>query len=131
MLDVNENGIYEILLDLREQTRVELVPLIKNVQDFYAIHRVFQEYKPDVIFHAAAHKHVPLMEDNPEEAIKNNCMGTYNVAQADNIHNAKRLLLVSTDNAVNPTSVMVSKRIAEILIQYLNSSAILILSKGF
>lgn len=122
MLDVNENGIYEILLDLREQTRVELVPLIKNVQDFYAINRVFQEYKPDVIFHAAAHKHVPLMEDNPEEAIKNNCMGTYNVAQAANIHNAKRFVLVSTDKAVNPTSVMgASKRIAEILIQYLNS----------
>ncbi|NLM70131.1 MAG: polysaccharide biosynthesis protein [Firmicutes bacterium] len=122
LLDISENGIYDVMLDLQEQTNVPLIPLIKDVRDWHGIHRVFHDYKPDVIYHAAAHKHVPLMEYNPEEAIKNNCMGTYNVAQAANIHNAKRFVLVSTDKAVNPTSVMgASKRIAEMLIQYLNS----------
>lgn len=122
LLDMNENGIYDILLDLKEYTDVPLIPLIKDIRDWHGINQVFREYKPDVVFHAAAHKHVPLMEQNPEEAVKNNCMGTYNVAQAANIHKADRFVLVSTDKAVNPTSIMgASKRIAEMIIQYMNT----------
>ena len=95
--------------------------MIKDIRDWEGINGVFELYRPDVVYHAAAHKHVPLMEYNPEEAIKNNCWGTHNVAQAANVHHAKRFVLVSTDKAVNPTSVMgASKRIAEMLIQYLN-----------
>lgn len=121
LLDINENGIHDIILDLREQNGVRLVPLIKDIRDWEGINGVFELYRPDVVYHAAAHKHVPLMEYNPEEAIKNNCWGTHNVAQAANVHHAKRFVLVSTDKAVNPTSVMgASKRIAEMLIQYLN-----------
>jgi len=121
LLDINENGIHDIILDLREKNNVTLVPLIKDIRDWEGINGVFELYQPDVVYHAAAHKHVPLMEYNPEEAIKNNCWGTYNVAQAANLHHVKRFVLVSTDKAVNPTSVMgASKRIAEMIIQYLN-----------
>ncbi|NMB38384.1 MAG: polysaccharide biosynthesis protein [Firmicutes bacterium] len=122
LLDICENNIYDIEMDLRSITDVELVPLVKDIKDWIGINQVFRTYKPDVIYHAAAHKHVPLMERNPEEAIKNNVMGTYIVAQAANVHNADRFVLVSTDKAVNPTSVMgASKRIAEMVIQYLNT----------
>ena len=81
LLDINENGIHDIILDLREQNGVRLVPLIKDIRDWEGINGVFELYRPDVVYHAAAHKHVPLMEYNPEEAIKNNCWGTHNVAQ--------------------------------------------------
>ncbi len=122
MLDISENGIHNILLDLQEITDVPLVPLIKDIREAESINRVFVDYQPDVVYHAAAHKHVPLMESNPEEAIKNNCIGTYNVAKAASVNKAKRFVLVSTDKAVNPTSVMgASKRIAEMIIQHLNN----------
>lgn len=122
LLDICENSIYDIEMDLRSITDVELVPLVKDIKDWVGINQVFKTYKPDVIFHAAAHKHVPLMEVNPEEAVKNNAMGTYIVAQAANLSNADRFVLVSTDKAVNPTSVMgASKRIAEMVIQYLDT----------
>lgn len=121
LLDINENGVHDVMLDLQDHDGITLVPLIKDIRDWQGITGVFETYRPDVVYHAAAHKHVPLMEYNPEEAIKNNCLGTYNVAQAANLFHAKRFVLVSTDKAVNPTSVMgASKRIAEMLIQYLN-----------
>lgn len=121
LLDVCENNVYDIEMTLKNMTTVPVVPLVKDVKDSAGINQVFSKYKPTVIFHAAAHKHVPLMEANPEEAIKNNCMGTYTVAQAANIHGAERFVLVSTDKAVNPTSVMgASKRVAEMIVQHLN-----------
>lgn len=121
LLDINENGINDVILDLQEQNGVVIVPLIKDIRDWHGVAGVFDTYRPDVVYHAAAHKHVPLMEYNPEEAIKNNCWGTFNVAEAANQYKAKRFVLVSTDKAVNPTSIMgASKRIAEMIIQYLN-----------
>ncbi len=122
LLDICENSVYDIEMDLRAITDVSLIPLVKDIKDRTGINQVFKKYKPGVIFHAAAHKHVPLMEANPEEAIKNNTMGTYVVAQAANFHKAGTFVLVSTDKAVNPTSIMgASKRVAEMIIQHLNT----------
>ena len=122
ILDNCENNVYEIEMELKAKSKVEIVPLVKDIRDRRSIEAVFAEYKPDVVFHAAAHKHVPLMEKNPEESIKNNVYGTYQVAAAAHRHQAKRFVLVSTDKAVNPTSVMgASKRIAEMIIQYLDT----------
>lgn len=124
LLDVCENNVYDIEMELQRLTDVPLVPLVKDVRDRDAINIVFKTYKPKIVFHAAAHKHVPLMEANPEEAIKNNTMGTYNVAQAANLYGANRFVLISTDKAVNPTSVMgASKRIAEMVIQHLDRTS--------
>lgn len=125
LLDICENDMYDIELELRYlDANIEIVPLIKDIRDKQAIEQVFEEYKPQVVFHAAAHKHVPLMELNPEEAIKNNVMGTYNVAQAADRWSAKKFVLISTDKAVNPTSIMgASKRLAEIIIQYLDQTS--------
>ena len=121
-MDNCENNVYEIEMELKAKSKVEIVPLVKDIRDRRSIEAVFAEYKPDVVFHAAAHKHVPLMEKNPEESIKNNVYGTYQVAAAAHRHQAKRFVLVSTDKAVNPTSVMgASKRIAEMIIQYLDT----------
>lgn len=122
LLDNCENNMYEIEMELRQWSEVPLVALVKDIRDRRAIEEIFDEYRPEVIFHAAAHKHVPLMELNPEEAIKNNVYGTYQVAWAAHRFGAKRFVLVSTDKAVNPTSVMgASKRIAEMVIQYLDT----------
>ncbi len=122
LMDICENNMYDIEMELKGKTDVRLVPLVKDVRDRQAVNDIFRKYRPQVIFHAAAHKHVPLMEVNPEEAIKNNAMGTYHVAQAANLYGASKFVLVSTDKAVNPTSVMgASKRIAEMIIQYLNT----------
>lgn len=122
LLDMCENNVYDIEMDLKLVDDIKVVPLVKDVRDQTAINRIFKIYGPEVVFHAAAHKHVPLMETNSEEAIKNNCRGTYIVAQAANTHGAERFVLVSTDKAVNPTSVMgASKRIAEMIIQHLNT----------
>ncbi|HHT43160.1 MAG TPA: polysaccharide biosynthesis protein [Firmicutes bacterium] len=122
LLDFSENNLYDIEMELKAEASVSLVALVKDIQDGAAIDDVFQMYKPEVVFHAAAHKHVPLMEQNPEEAIKNNVYGTYQVARAAHTYGAKKFVLVSTDKAVNPTSVMgASKRIAEMIIQYLDS----------
>lgn len=121
LLDVCENNVYDIEMELRGLTDVPVVPLVKDVRDQVAINEIFKQYRPKVVFHAAAHKHVPLMEANPEEAIKNNAMGTFFVANAANLFGADAFVLVSTDKAVNPTSIMgASKRIAEIIIQHLD-----------
>ncbi len=124
LLDICENNVYDIEMELKELTSIPLIPLVKDVRDQDAIKKVFKEYKPKIVFHAAAHKHVPLMEANPEEAIKNNSIGTYNVAQAANLYGAERFVLISTDKAVNPTSVMgASKRVAEMIIQHLDRTS--------
>lgn len=122
LLDNCENNMYEIEMELRRNQGLSLVALVKDIQDKRAIEAVFQRYKPEVVFHAAAHKHVPLMEQNPEESIKNNVYGTYQVAWNAHRSGTKKFVLVSTDKAVNPTSVMgASKRIAEMIIQYLDT----------
>ena len=122
LLDNCENNMYEIEMELKAKSDVPLVALVKDIRDRGAIEAIFSKYKPQVVFHAAAHKHVPLMEQNPEESIKNNVYGTYQVAWAAHRHKTERFVLVSTDKAVNPTSVMgASKRIAEMIIQYLDT----------
>lgn len=122
LLDNCENNMYDIELELQALSEVPLVALVKDIRDGQAIREVFSLYAPEVVFHAAAHKHVPLMELNPEEAIKNNVYGTFQVAWAAHLFGAKRFVLVSTDKAVNPTSVMgATKRIAEMTIQYLDT----------
>ncbi len=125
LLDVCENNVYEIEMELRNSKyQYPLVPLVKDVKDRRAIDDVFRRYRPDVVFHAAAHKHVPLMEANPEEAIKNNTMGTFHVAQAAHAYQSHKFVLISTDKAVNPTSVMgASKRAAEMVIQSLDAKS--------
>ena len=122
LLDICENNMYDIEMELRVHKDLSLVPLVKDIQDRKAIADVFQKYKPEVVFHAAAHKHVPLMEQNPEESVKNNVYGTFQVAWASHRYGAKKFVLVSTDKAVNPTSVMgATKRVAEMIIQYLDT----------
>ena len=122
LLDNCENNMYDIEMELKAASDVPLIALVKDIRDRRAIDLIFSEYKPDVVFHAAAHKHVPLMEQNPEESIKNNVYGTYQVASAAHRYKAERFVLVSTDKAVNPTSVMgASKRVAEMIIQYLDT----------
>lgn len=123
LLDRCENGVYEIEMELKAQAAATaLVSLVKDIQDERSLDEIFSTYKPAVVFHAAAHKHVPLMETNPEEAIKNNVLGTYRVALAAKNHKAEKFVLVSTDKAVNPTSIMgASKRIAEMIVQYLDT----------
>lgn len=119
LLGRGENGIYEIHLELREQfPDLDLVPIIADVRDRDRVFHIFEKYKPSVVFHAAAHKHVPLMESNPEEAVTNNVFGTRNVAEAADHVGTQRFVNISTDKAVNPTSVMgASKRLAEIVVQ--------------
>jgi FlaA1/EpsC-like NDP-sugar epimerase len=121
LLGHGENSIYEIDLELRSRfPDLDVRPVIADVQDEARIRRVFEMYRPGVVFHAAAHKHVPMMEYNPEEAIKNNIFGTYNVAKAADFYRAKRFVLISSDKAVNPTSVMgATKRAAECAVQSL------------
>ena len=119
IFDVYENSAYEIQLELREKyPELDLEVLIGSVRDSRRIFGVFEEYRPDIVYHAAAHKHVPLMEDSPCEAIKNNAMGTYKTAYAAMTHGCKRFVLISTDKAVNPTNIMgASKRLCEMIIQ--------------
>lgn len=114
-----ENSIYHIYEELKNcNDGIDIVPLIGSIQDKGRLEEIFSLFKPSVIFHAAAHKHVPLMEDNPKEAIKNNVFGTTNVAETAHKYKAKKFVLISTDKAVNPTSVMgASKRIAEMVMQ--------------
>ncbi|PGT89057.1 nucleoside-diphosphate sugar epimerase/dehydratase [Bacillus sp. AFS040349] len=123
LLGHGENSIYTIDMELRNryQGQFEVIPVIADVQDRNRIFDVIEAHKPDVIYHAAAHKHVPLMEYNPKEAVKNNVIGTKNVAEAADTFGVRKFVLVSTDKAVNPTNVMGStKRIAEMVIQELN-----------
>ena len=125
LLGHGENSIYEIEMELRSTyPRSEIIPIIADIRDGGKIDQIFERFKPDVVFHAAAHKHVPLMEANPDEAITNNIFGTWNVATAADRHGAKRFVLISTDKAVNPVSVMgCTKRAAEIVIQTLNKTS--------
>ena len=119
ILDVYENNAYDIQLELKEKyPDLDLVTLISSVRDSRKMFRVFSEYHPQIVYHAAAHKHVPLMEDSPNEAIKNNAIGTYKTAYAAMVHGCERFVLISTDKAVNPTNIMgASKRLCEMIIQ--------------
>lgn len=119
ILDVYENNAYEIQQELKEQyPNLNMQVLIGSVRDSRRIDSVFATYKPDIVYHAAAHKHVPLMEDSPCESIKNNVIGTYKTAYAAMVHGCDRFVLISTDKAVNPTNIMgASKRLCEMVIQ--------------
>ncbi|QTE69660.1 polysaccharide biosynthesis protein [Clostridiales bacterium] len=119
IFDVYENNAYSIQLELqRKYPELNLVTLIGSVRDSRRIFQVFRKYQPQIVYHAAAHKHVPLMEDSPCEAIKNNALGTYKTAYAAMVNHCERFVLISTDKAVNPTNVMgASKRICEMIIQ--------------
>ena len=119
IFDIYENNAYEIQLELKDKyPELNLVTLIGSVRDSRRLDQIFTEYQPDVVYHAAAHKHVPLMEDSPCEAIKNNVIGTYKTAYAAMVHGCKRFVLISTDKAVNPTNIMgASKRLCEMVIQ--------------
>lgn len=122
IFDIYENNAYEIQNELkRNYPNLHLMTLIGSVRDKGRLEEVFNTYKPQVVFHAAAHKHVPLMEDSPAEAIKNNVVGTFNVAKLASEHNVLRFVLISTDKAVNPTNVMgATKRMCEMIVQSLD-----------
>ena len=119
IVDIYENNAYNIQLELkRNYPDLNLETLIASVRDKKRIEDIFETYHPDIVYHAAAHKHVPLMEDSPDEAVKNNVVGTYNVASAANKFHVKKMVLISTDKAVRPTNVMgASKRICEIIME--------------
>ena len=121
IFDIYENNAYAIQQELkRKYPKLDLVTLIGSVRNTNRVNWVLRKYKPEVVYHAAAHKHVPLMEESPNEAIKNNCLGTLKMGRAAAENGVKRFLLISTDKAVNPTSVMgASKRICEMIIQML------------
>lgn len=122
IVDIYENNAYNIQMELkRKYPELNLVTLIASVRDRKRMDSIFAEYRPDIVYHAAAHKHVPLMEESPNEAIKNNVLGTYIVAQAADQFKVKRMVLISSDKAVRPTNVMgASKRICEIIMQVFN-----------
>ncbi len=119
VFDIYENNAYAIGTELKDKySDLNLEVLIGSVRDSRRINQVFEKYKPDVVYHAAAHKHVPLMEDSPCESIKNNAIGTYKTAYAAMMNGCKRFVLISTDKAVNPTNIMgASKRLCEMIIQ--------------
>ena len=119
IFDVYENNAYAIQRELRKKyPALDLVVLIGSVRDSRRMFEVFDDYRPQIVYHAAAHKHVPLMEDSPNEAIKNNAIGTYKTAYAAMVHGCERFVLISTDKAVNPTNIMgASKRLCEMIIQ--------------
>lgn len=122
IFDIYENNAYDIQQKLRwNHPELNLTVLIGSVRNTHRINSVMKKYKPDVVFHAAAHKHVPLMEDSPNEAIKNNVFGTYKTASAAGRNHVKKFVLISTDKAVNPTNIMgASKRMCEMIVQTLN-----------
>lgn len=119
IFDIYENNAYDLQNELRySNPELNLKVLIASVRDVRRLEKVFDEFRPEVVFHAAAHKHVPLMEDNPSEAIKNNVFGTLNVAQCADKFGTKRFVMISTDKAVNPTNIMgASKRACEMVVQ--------------
>lgn len=125
LLGHGENSIYQIDKELGEKySSLHKIAVIADVQDRLRIEQIFNEHRPQVVFHAAAHKHVPLMEANPAEAIKNNVFGTRNVAECADQFGAERFVLISTDKAVNPTSIMgATKRVAELIVQNLDSTS--------
>ncbi len=119
IFDIYENNAYAIQLELKEKyPSLNLEVMIGSVRDSRRIFKVFATYRPQIVYHAAAHKHVPLMEDSPCEAVKNNAIGTYKTAYAAMVHGCERFVLISTDKAVNPTNIMgASKRLCEMIIQ--------------
>lgn len=126
LLGHGENSIYQIDMELKKKygKKIEIIPLIADIQDRTRIFQIIDCYRPDVIYHAAAHKHVPLMEFNPTEAVKNNVFGTKNVAEAADTFNVKNFVLISSDKAVNPPNVMgATKRVAEMIIQGLSKTS--------
>ena len=125
IFDMYENNAYEIQQELKRNCpELDLVTLIGSVRNTNRLNSVFETYRPDVVYHAAAHKHVPLMEDSPNEAIKNNVIGTYKTARAAMKYGTKHFVLISTDKAVNPTNIMgASKRLCEMVIQMCNSKS--------
>lgn len=122
IFEIYENNAYDIQQELlRTYPQLHLVTLIGSVRNSNRINSVMEKYRPDVVFHAAAHKHVPLMEDSPNEAIKNNVLGTYKTATAAARYGVKKFVLISTDKAVNPTNIMgASKRLCEMVVQMMN-----------
>ena len=125
MLDIYENNLYNIELELKAQyAHIDIEAIIGSVRDVKRLENVFEEYNPYLVFHAAAHKHVPLMEDSPLEAIKNNVFGTSNVANCADKFGSKKMILISTDKAVNPTNIMgATKRLCEMIIQVKNKNS--------
>ncbi len=126
VIDIYENGAYELQMELkRYYPDADVEVLIASVRDYDRMENIFSTYKPDIIYHAAAHKHVPLMEYSPNEAVKNNCMGTWNMAKLADKYNVRRFVLISTDKSVLPTNVMgATKRICEMIVQtYTRKSA--------
>ncbi|MDN4861144.1 polysaccharide biosynthesis protein [Priestia aryabhattai] len=126
LLGHGENSIYQIDLELKKiyDNQIEIIPVIADIQDKERIFEVIGNYKPNVVYHAAAHKHVPLMEYNPREAMKNNIIGTKNVADAADTYGVNTFVMISSDKAVNPTNVMgATKRVAEMLVQQLDRSS--------
>ena len=125
IFDIYENSAYAIQQELlRKYPELNLKVLIGSVRNTNRVNSVFDEYRPDIVYHAAAHKHVPLMEDSPNEAIKNNVLGTWKLAEAAATHKTKRFVMISTDKAVNPTNIMgASKRICEMIVQAYNKKS--------
>lgn len=125
LVDIYENNVYELQQELiRKYENMDLKVLIASVRDKNRMEEIFINYQPEIVFHAAAHKHVPLMEDSPCEAIKNNVFGTLNVAELSAKRKVKRFVLISTDKAVNPTNIMgATKRCCEMIVQTLNKSS--------
>ena len=120
LVDIYENSAYAIQQELRRKygDKLDLQVQIASVRDSKKMDALFEHYRPEIVFHAAAHKHVPLMEDSPEEAVKNNVFGTFNVASSADRYGAERFVLISTDKAVNPTNVMgATKRVCEMIVQ--------------
>ena len=125
IFDIAENGAYEIQQEIRRNhPEVDLKVLIGSIRDEKRLCEIFETYKPDFVYHAAAHKHVPLMEDSPKEAVKNNVFGTFNLAKTADKYGVKRFVMISTDKAVNPTNVMgATKRICEMIVQSFNKKS--------
>ena len=125
IFDIYENNAYDIQNELkRKYPELELETLIGSVREERRLDEIFAKYRPDIVYHAAAHKHVPLMEDSPKEAVKNNVFGTYNVAKVADKYGVKRFVMISTDKAVNPTNVMgATKRVCEMIVQTMNKKS--------
>ncbi|WRK53673.1 nucleoside-diphosphate sugar epimerase/dehydratase [Coprobacillaceae bacterium CR2/5/TPMF4] len=125
IVDIYENNAYDIQLELRRKyPDLHLETMIASVRNSVKVDKLFETYHPDIVYHAAAHKHVPLMEDSPNEAVKNNVFGTLNVVKAADKYKTKRFILISTDKAVNPTNIMgATKRLCEMIVQTYNKKS--------
>lgn len=125
MLDIYENNLYNIELELKSgYAHIDIEAVIGSVRDVKRLEKIFEKYNPYLVFHAAAHKHVPLMEESPLEAIKNNVFGTFNVANCADKYGSRKMILISTDKAVNPTNIMgATKRLCEMIIQVKNKNS--------